>query len=133
MKNYILFKDTKKRFIDDIKNPEYQTQKELDLINYCKEKNRAIPKYWADINIILETKELPIILMQTLNCFILAAAFVPMRDKVKKFHFQIAYGCRKNEATYNKLNNWIRSLKKDEWEYFDDPIMDIPPNLRKSY
>ena len=33
MKNYILFKDTKKRFIDDIKNPEYQTQKELDLIH----------------------------------------------------------------------------------------------------
>ena len=70
--------------------------------------------------------------MQTLNCFILAAADVPMRDKVKKFHFQIAYGCRKNEATYNKLNNWIRSLKKDEWEYFENPIMNIPPHLRKS-
>ena len=132
MKNFILFKGTKKRFIDDIKNPEYQTQKELDLINYCKEKNRAIPKYWAHIGIILETKELPKILMQTLNCFILAAADAPMRDKVKKFHLQIAYGCRKNEATYNKLNNWIRSLKKDEWEYFDNPIMDIPPHLRKS-
>ena len=132
MKNYILFKGTKKRFIDDIKNPEYQTQKELDLINYCKEKNRAIPKHWSYIVIILETIELPKILMQTLNCFILAAADVPMRDKVKKFHFQIAYGCRKNEATYNKLNNWIRSLKKDEWEYFENPILNIPPHLRKS-
>ena len=132
MKNYILFKGTKKHFIDRIKNPKYQSQKELDLINYCKEKNRAIPKYWADINIILETKELPIILMQTLNCFILAADFVPMQDKVKQFHFQIAYGCRKNEATYNKLNNWIRSLKKGEWEYFENPIMNIPPHLRKS-
>ena len=132
MKNYILFKGSKKRFIDDIKNPEYQTQKELDLINYCKEKNRAIPKYWTDIDIILETKELPKILMQALNCFILAAAFVPMQDKVKQFHFQIAYGCRKNETTYNKLNNWIRSLKKDEWEYFENPIMNIPQHLKKS-
>ena len=122
----------KKRFIDRIKNPKYQTQKELDLINYCKEKNRASPKYWTDIDIILETKELPKILMQALNCFILAAAVVPMQDKVKQFHFQIAYGCRKNEATYNKVNNWIRSLKKDEWEYFENPILNIPPHLRKS-
>ena len=126
------FKGLKQSFIDNIKNPKYQTQKELDLINYCKEKNRAIPKYWTDINIILETKELPKQLMPVLNCYILAADFVSMQDKVKKFHFQIAYGCRKNEATYNKLNNWIRSLKKDEWEYFDDPIMDIPSHLRKS-
>ena len=126
------FKGLKQSFIDNIKNPKYQTQKELDLINYCKEKNRAIPKYWIDIHIILETKELPKQLMPVLNCYILAADFVSMQDKVKKFHFQIAYGCRKNEATYNKLNNWIRSLKKDEWEYFDDPIMDIPSHLRKS-
>ena len=49
-------------------------------------------------------------------CLIAAAwSLTSTQDKIKQFHRQISYGCRNGETMYNNLNNWIRSLKEEDW------------------
>ena len=93
---------------------QFQTQKEIDLLNYCKDK--TFPKIWIHIHKIIGLDKIPRYLAAPYVCLIMGAwHFSSQNDKIKRFHRQISYGCRRGETTYNNLNNWIRSLKKEDW------------------
>ena len=93
---------------------QFQTQKEIDLLEYCK--GKTFPKNWVHIHTILMLDKIPRYLAAHYYCLILAAwNFSSTEDKIKRFHRQISYGCRRGETIYNNLNNWIRSLKKEDW------------------
>ena len=95
-------------------NKQFQTQKEIDLLEYCK--GKTFPKNWVHIHTILMLDKIPRYLAAHYYCLILAAwNFSSTEDKIKRFHRQISYGCRRGETIYNNLNNWIRSLKDEDW------------------
>ncbi len=93
---------------------KFQTQKEIDLLNYCKDK--TFPKNWIHIHKIIELDKIPRYLASPYVCLILGAwHFSSKKDKIERFHRQISFGCRRGETTFKKMNSWIRSLKKKDW------------------
>ena len=112
MSNYALYKKTFRHMNE---SKEFQTQKEIDLLNYCK--GKTFPKDWTYIHEILRLNKLPRRdLAAPYLCLIAAAwSLTSTQDKIKQFHRQISYGCRNGETMYNNLNNWIRSLKEEDW------------------
>ena len=112
MSNYALYKKTL-RLMNESK--EFQTQKEIDLLNYCK--GKTFPKDWTYIHKILRLNKLPRRDLAAPYLCLIAAAWnlTSTQDKIKQFHRQISYGCRNGETMYNNLNNWIRSLKEEDW------------------
>ena len=104
----------KKAFREMNENKHFQTQKEIDLLNYCIDK--TFPKNWIYIHKIIELNKIPKYLAVPYHCLILGAwHYSSKKDKIKRFRRQISFCCRRGEIIYNNLNNWIRSLKKDDW------------------
>ena len=113
MSNYTLYK---KIFRLTNESKEFQTQKEIDLLNYCKDK--TFPKDWTRIHKILRLDKLPRRDLAAPYLCLIATAWnlTSTKYKIKRFHRQISYGCRRGETIYNELNNWIRSLNEKDWE-----------------
>ena len=82
-----------------------KTQKEIDLLKYCK--GKTFPKNWVHVHSILMLDKIPRYLAAHYYCLILGAwHFSSTEDKIKRFHRQISYGCRRGETIYNNLNNY---------------------------
>tara|TARA_B100001027_G_C16139403_1_gene272934 strand:+ start:46 stop:387 length:342 start_codon:yes stop_codon:yes gene_type:complete len=104
----------KRVFRNMYESKKFQTQKEIDLLNYCKDK--TFPKNWIHIHKIIELDKIPRYLASPYVCLILGAwHFSSKKDKIERFHRQISFGCRRGETTFKKMNSWIRSLKKKDW------------------
>ncbi len=91
-----------------------------DILNYCKEDNRAFPINWYKVMEILETRKLPRHCWGYYDSLILFYwNDYNVRQKIERFHKQIRYGAFMTHSPthFKKLKDFLMNLKKDEWSY----------------
>ena len=91
-----------------------------DLLNYCKEDNRAFPINWYKVMEILETRKLPRHCWGYYDSLILGYwHHYSVRQKIERFHKQIRYGAFMTHSPthFKKLKDFLMNLKKNEWSY----------------
>ena len=91
-----------------------------DLLNYCKEDNRAFPINWYKVMEILETRKLPRHCWGYYDSLILGYwNDYNVSQKIERFHKQIQYGAFMTHSPthFKKLKDFLMNLKKNEWSY----------------